>query len=384
MDPLSSHTVLPPLLSEEEEGPIRSVPMLTPIDLSTGRALPTLAERGLSRYEVDDTERLTMVMLSHQMMRVDDAVDVMERYAGHGDIFAEMILIWNSPSIHLLTSGALAARLRALAEATRGRVRVSLFESRFNSMNNRFAVWPYVRTRGVWIQDDDQWVAALQLQCLHRAWLADTTALVGAVVERTDFAFKAPEAQPAPWVSTFDTFEELTPQDCDPVAEQGGVYRCTYPSGHFYSMLLPHPWLLARDHLQSYMAMEAMTALVDNMTNCDDILMNALVANATGRPPVAVDVQVLRHATWRAKNSAMWQRDPDWVTHRSTCMRHVQEYFRPVAKRTSAAQCPASPPMIESGAVWQRSHTWHQCREGGLGAPQLDPHDRAAASLLTL
>ena len=38
-------------------------------------------------------------------------------------------------------------------------------------MNNRFRVWPYVRTRGIYIQDDDQWVGLGQLRCLHHAYV---------------------------------------------------------------------------------------------------------------------------------------------------------------------------------------------------------------------
>ena len=72
---------------------------------------------------------------------------------------------------------------------------------------------------------------------------------------------------------------ELTPQECSQTAD--GRTACTHPAGDEFSMLLPHPWLVAREHLQAYMAASTLTWLVDNMTNCDDIFLNGAIIAAT-------------------------------------------------------------------------------------------------------
>jgi hypothetical protein len=55
--------------------------------------------------------------------------------------------------------------------------------------------------------------------------------------------------------------------------------------------------------MAAYMQQGPLVWLVDNMTNCDDMMMNAVVANATGAPPVAVDIEVYRHDTWHSETA---------------------------------------------------------------------------------
>jgi hypothetical protein len=80
-----------------------------------------------------------------------------------------------------------------------------------------------------------------ELRCLHRHWLAQPTALVGAIKERTDFTFDAQlDARPRAAGAPTPAFTELTPQDCGN-GVGNGMYDCTYPWGASYTMLLPHP-----------------------------------------------------------------------------------------------------------------------------------------------
>ena len=112
--------------------------------------------------------------------------------------------------------------------------------------------------------------------------------------------------------------------------------------------------------MASYMAQRPMLQLVDSMTNCDDMLLNAIVANATGKAPIGVQASVLRHPSWRS-TTAMWKADPEWTTHRAQCMEAIQAYYHPEGERAAGAGWPTGPPELQSNAVWRRSTTWATC-----------------------
>jgi hypothetical protein len=302
------------------------------------------------------------------------------------DVFARFILIWNDPGSRPFTDPFFDAarwteQLETLRDRCAGNVTVSFFETGINSMNNRFAVWPYVQTRGVLIQDDDMWLEPEALRCLHKLWVANPTRLVGSAEERTDFWYHRSVSlehtdylgKPVRRGETgrddvslseealnklnmtesqgmlLDWFE-ITPQDCHETPD--GRTKCIYPAGEMFSMLLPHPWLLSRNYLRAYMEQDPLTWLVENMTNCDDIIMNAVVAHETGLPGIATQAEVYRHPTW-AEGDAMWVSDPDWMQHRAQCMAHVELHYRDASSKKR--KLPASPPSLDTHAVWQRS-----------------------------
>ena len=353
--------------------------------------------------EAEESPLLTCVMLSHQDERIGHALDVIERYVEAPDVFSEIMLIWNNPASRPFANDRdpHAKRFAAIRRQAYDRyMTVTLFESKVNSMNNRFRVWPFVRTRGVFIQDDDMWLGVKDLRCLHATWLQNPERLVGAKQERTDFEY--PEATPmsAAWTSSqaggnFARYHELSPsnchlQSCASDAECDVTTTCSYPAGEFYSMLLPHPWLTTREHMRSYVAQQPLTWLVDEMTNCDDIAFNAVVANATREAPIAVDVSVYRHPSWNVTGTAMWMSDPSWAWHRSVCMARVQQHYQPwgvgrsserdadasardAQSRVGTLQSdghPLSPPSVDSHSVWRRSSQFAQCPGRGASASE--------------
>ena len=165
------------------------------MDPASGRVLPPVSGSGA----VDASEpRLTAIMLAHKTARLADGVDVLRKYTQEAsDVFARFIFIWNDPNSHPFStpSSKAAKALVRLTAAAAPRVAVSLFETAVNSMNNRFAVWPHIRTAGVFIQDDDMWLDEAHLRCLHQLWLKQPHALVGAAAERTDFLYPNPQAR---------------------------------------------------------------------------------------------------------------------------------------------------------------------------------------------
>lgn len=282
-----------------------------------------LAATSLPPKPVVERLRITAVMMTYQRGRVQDALTIIERYSALPDVFLEIVLIWNEPRSHPLSDaadplsqrfGRIQSEPRSASRSPLARfVELTLLEPPVNSMNNRFAVWPHVSTRGVLIQDDDMWMEPDQLRCLHAEYVRDPVGLLGAHVERTDFfAHAATRA-----------LTEITPS-C--VYSDDGRTECEFPWGGAFAFLLPHPWLSDRAHLAEYMAIGELTRLVDDMHNCDDMLYNAVVANASRRPPRAVDLVVRRRPTWKS-HTAMWVADADWKLHRTQCLTEIQRYF---------------------------------------------------------
>merc|ERR1712136_425173 len=89
------------------------------------------------------------------------------------------------------------------------------------------------------------------------------------------------------------------------------------------------------------MECDVLPVLVDDMFNCDDIALNAIVANFTHAPPLLLDVPVYRADIWKT-DAALWSSDKEWKLHRTQCMERVRDFFG------------AEPPCHETGTVFRR------------------------------
>jgi hypothetical protein len=90
------------------------------------------------------------------------------------------------------------------------------------------------------------------------------------------------------------------------------------------SMALPSGMVYHRRYMAAYSAphLAAARRLVDKLVNCDDILFNFVVANATGLPPAFVDTRGVRrvHVIRRlGKEAGLWTRSAH-LRHRDRCL----------------------------------------------------------------
>jgi hypothetical protein len=329
-----------------EEGPSGAVLQLSygSGDSEARRLLIPSTELGSflpARHDLEPGQPgLTLVMMSHSRARFQDLKDILAHYrAMNQSLLEEIILVWNDPQ----DLGAME-ELRLLNNDEG--VPLQVVSADVNSMNNRFAVWKLVSTEGVIIQDDDMWLDEAGLTCLVHVWRAEPGRLVGASSERSHLEHDA-----------MGHFNEMSPK-CDQASYVDRSGNTIYGNdtycrfwGEEYSMLLPHPWVLSKKYLQSYTELSEATELVDSMHNCDDIYLNAVVANHTRVPPVAVEVPVHRYPTWMDA-SAMWVSDRKWKEHRGQCLERVNAYYigEPMSPDTGTVfrmarhslSCPAS------------------------------------------
>lgn len=102
-----------------------------------------------------------------------------------------------------------------------------------------------------------------------------------------------------------------------------------------HSIVLPSGMVYHRKYLSwySFKLPPAARKLVDSLTNCDDLLFNMMVTNATGEPPVFVSskgihkVHVLKSLEKKAKGQALWKRRKHY-TDRHLCLKEMQKFFR--------------------------------------------------------
>jgi len=251
---------------------------------------------------------LTLVMLSRSRKRFNDLIDILKKYRRMPrSMLEEIVIVWNNPED---TTGA--DEIRALNAESEG-VTLRVIDAQVNSMNNRFAIWEAIFTDGVIIQDDDMWLEEADFGRLIDVWRASPSDLVGAFAERDHFVRKDGK------------LVELSPTCEEPSGPEDTVMRCDF-WGDEFSQLLPHPWILAKDYLRRYMENKPLTKLVDDLINCDDIYLNAVVANATQRPPIAIDVDVHRFPRW-ADDSSLWASDSSWADHRTQCLEEVNIFY---------------------------------------------------------
>lgn len=274
---------------------------------------------------------LTLVMMSYSRKRFDDLIAILRKYRRMPrSVLEEIVIIWNTP-----TDSTAADEIRALNAESEG-VTLRVIDAQVNSMNNRFAIWEAISTDGVIIQDDDMWLETADLARLVDVWRSAPTELVGAFAERDHFVVEDGK------------LVELSPTCEEPSGPEDTVMRCNF-WGEEFSQLLPHPWIVAKDYLRRYMENEPLTKLVDDLINCDDIYFNAVVANATRRPPIAVDVPVHRFPRW-ADDSSLWASDSSWMDHRTQCLEEVNKFYM-AKSNVVLPELGHAPPY--SGTVWR-------------------------------
>jgi len=282
---------------------------------------------------------LTLIIMAHKRDRLDKLLATVNRYCQSSpDLLHEVVMIWNNQT-------DLGAVELMRQNTSGGGVPVRVLETDANSMNNRFAVWGALQTEGIIVQDDDMWVSSESLQLLVDEWRQQPDQLFGAANERVDIqsrnaSDKLEDAEN--WENNSYQWKEGAPKCYEDTSSD--TPRCDFPSPS-YALVLPHPWVLSRQYLKEYMQHPKGTQLVDDMLNCDDIYLNAVVSNATRAAPIALDIPVHRFPEWENKD-AMWvSQGKKWAEKRSRCFEEVNAIY-------------AGEPMSEdTGSVWRRRTT---------------------------
>ncbi|KAL6075254.1 glycosyltransferase family protein 64 C3 [Balamuthia mandrillaris] len=259
------------------------------------RAMSTLPS------DAANPNRCTLVM--PVFSRIDSFTDRLQHYTGIHNVIGQILIVWNNldqPPPLNSSSFTITSSNSTLSFIFNG-VPVTIKRMPRNSLNNRFLPFNELQNYDCVLHMDDD----------------------------TDFPAEALTTELVAWMTH--------PRSMVNVRERGRSHaveadtgRLFYSSTHgaFVSIVLPSGLMLHKDYHAMYSdgSLQEARQLVDSFMNCEDILMNFVVANATGRPPVIVDVSIRKALIRKLGKSGVSAKD-DHYERRNTCIRLLGEMF---------------------------------------------------------
>ncbi|KAL3747712.1 hypothetical protein ACJRO7_016506 [Eucalyptus globulus] len=210
-------------------------------------------------------DQMTVLINGYSEHRIPLLLSVAAAYSA-SPVVAAVLVLWGN----LGTPPRLLSELsRNLSAASLGAARISLVPQSSGSLNARFLPRPLaIETRAVLVCDDDVEVDAKSVEFAFRVWGSNPDRMVGMFGRSHDMDLARKE-----WIYT------------------------VHPDR--YSIVLTKFMLLKTQYLFSYscgggVAGARMRRVVDEMSNCEDILMNFVVADEINAGPVLVGAKRVR------------------------------------------------------------------------------------------
>lgn len=195
-----------------------------------------------------DPDQTTVLISGYSPARIPLLRSLAASYSSH-PLVAAVLILWFNPSV---VPGPLLSLPRP----------VSVVLSPSSSLNSRFLPRPQIRTRSVLVSDDDVRLSPRSLSLALRAWSSHQEAAVGFFARSHDLDLSARS-----WIYTLR------------------------PDRH--SIVLTKLMVLKTEYLYKYSCredLEEARKVVERERNCEDILMNFLVAmESGGARPVLVE-----------------------------------------------------------------------------------------------
>ncbi|MEE6514277.1 hypothetical protein FKM82_022288 [Ascaphus truei] len=176
-----------------------------------------------------------------------------------------------------------------------------------NLMRNRLRNLPEIETQAVLMMDDDTLVSAYDVSFAFSIWQQFPDRIVGFVPRKH---ISSPSG-----IYSYGSFELQAPDT---------------GSGDVYSMILIGAAFFHREYLRLFEALPALVhAMIDQTQNCDDIAMNFVVANHTGKASgVLVKPTDMRNLEKETESgyTGMWHR-AEHLLQRSHCLNRLARVY---------------------------------------------------------
>ncbi|KAJ4964485.1 hypothetical protein NE237_024424 [Protea cynaroides] len=177
---------------------------------------------------------------------------------------AAVFILWSNPTTPTETLTQLTINITSYYFVS---APISILRQSSDSLNSRFFPRPsWITTRAVAICDDDVEIDTKSVEFAFKIWSSHQDNLVGFFARSHDF-----DLSRRTWIYT------------------------VHPDK--YSIVLTKFMILKTDYLYMYSCgsnMDEMRKVVDRMRNCEDILMNFVVANATNSGPILIGAEKVR------------------------------------------------------------------------------------------
>ncbi|CAI0376313.1 unnamed protein product [Linum tenue] len=209
-------------------------------------------------------DQITVLINGYSEFRIPLLQQIAATYSA-SPLVSTVVVLWGNPATSAQTLAQLAHNLTV---SSFGPSTISLHRQHSDSLNSRFLPLPSINTRAVLIIDDDVEVDAKSFEFAFRTWKSNQDHLIGFFVRSHDIDLSTKK-----WIYT------------------------VHPER--YSIVLTKFMILDRRYLFDYScsggeAMHRMRRIVDEMRNCEDILMNFVVADRTNAAPLLVGAQKVR------------------------------------------------------------------------------------------
>ncbi|XP_010538172.1 PREDICTED: glycosyltransferase family protein 64 C3 [Tarenaya hassleriana] len=209
-------------------------------------------------------DQITVLINGYSESRIPLLQSIVASYSA-SPIVSSILVLWGNPSTQ---AQVLDQLFHNLTQHSLGTASISLIQQPSSSLNARFIPRPSIDTRAVLICDDDVEIDRRSLEFAFKVWKSNADSLVGVFPRSHDF--------------------DLT--------SKGWMYT-VHPDK--YSIVLTKFMMMKQDYLFEYSCrggrkMEEMRKIVDEMGNCEDILMNFVAADETRAGPVMVGAERVR------------------------------------------------------------------------------------------
>lgn len=223
---------------------------LLPIFVISSRLLPESPDPLCARPDPNTlrSDQLTVVINGYSEHRIPLLRSIAAAYSSSPSV-AAVLLLWCNPSTPAGTLSELARNLSA-----------AVIRAPSSSLNHRFYPWAAIGTRAVLICDDDVEADPRSVSFAFSVWRSDPDRAVGffARSHAYDVAARA-------WIYVMERAK--------------------------YSIVLTKLMIVSVEYLERYSCGEGYAEgrrVVDEMNNCEDILMNFVVAEESRKGPVMV------------------------------------------------------------------------------------------------
>ncbi|XP_054803248.1 glycosyltransferase family protein 64 C3 [Prosopis cineraria] len=239
---------------------------LAPLLVHSGRTNPTdLCDPRTKRDpRTLRSDQITVLINGYSESRIPLLQSISATYSA-SPLVSSVLVLWGNPSTpdHILTHLANNLSISSLGSAS-----ISLIHQPSSSLNARFLPRSSIGTHAVLICDDDVLVDHKSFEFAFRVWASNPNRLVGLFARSHDLDLSRKE-----WIYT------------------------VHPDK--YSIILTKFMILRTEYLYSYSCeggapMAEMRRTVDEMRNCEDILMNFVVADRTNVGPILVGAERIR------------------------------------------------------------------------------------------
>ncbi|KAL1199330.1 Glycosyltransferase family protein 64 C3 [Cardamine amara subsp. amara] len=210
------------------------------------------------------SDQITVLINGYSESRIPLLQSIVASYSA-SSIVSSILVLWGNPT----TPGQVLDQLyHNLTQYSPGSASISLIQQSSSSLNSRFLPRPSIDTRAVLICDDDVEIDRKSLEFAFSVWKSNPDRLLGTFVRSHGFDLQGKE-----WIYT------------------------VHP--HKYSIVLTKFMMMKQDYLFEYscnggVEMEEMRNIVDQMRNCEDILMNFVAADKLRAGPIMVGAERVR------------------------------------------------------------------------------------------